>query len=237
MPFRKIISRVLLVAALSLTAAQPISDIVEVSGIVVDFNNHPLDGATVLFKDELFKDLETATTNTRGEFRVKLPKRSYTVFAVKDYGKNYLEYWHWNYQPKANIPLRIRIDGIELYGMKAFTAGSTKLPSLIVYFRPMSLQRLKNLGSPSEDELPKSGHIDIAPEFTAKDVTATLNGAPIEILGLNSVKEYIKSDLSIQAFLIHLKLINGSLSLPRGTLCLTVHDPEISEYGMGCMDL
>jgi hypothetical protein len=237
MPFRKTMSRVLLAAALSLTAAQPLSDLIEVTGTVVDFNNVPIEGASVQFKNEKFTDLEAATTNARGEFHVRLPNRRYTVFAVRDYGKNYLEYWHWNYQPSPEKPLRIKIDGIELYGMKAWTAGSTELPSLVVYFRPMSLQRWKDAGSPGKDELPKSGHINIAPHFTANDVTATLNSAPLEILGLNSVKEYVKSDLSIQAFLIHLKLVKGSLSLPRGTICLTVHDPEISEFGMGCLDL
>lgn len=240
MKLRNLMFRIVLLAgAVSLTSGQPISEgTVEVSGTVVDFSNLPLEGATILFKDELFKDLETATTNARGEFHAKLPKRSYTIFAVKDYRENYLEYWHWNYQPNPNIPLRIKIDGIELYGMKAWTAGSTELPSLVVYFRPMSLQRWKDAGSPGQkSELPKTGHINIAPKFTTESVSATINGRPAEILGLNGVNEYIKSDLSIQAFLIHLKLTSGSLSLPRGTLCLTLHDPEMAESGMGCLDL
>ena len=205
--------------------------LISVQGRISDFRGNPISEAVVHFEDKNFKPLYTAYTDVNGHFSVEVANRSYTIFAVKDHGVKYLEYWHWNYIPRNNRYLEIKIDGIELYGMKVWSTEPAH-KSLILYIRPMSLKRWIAAGRP-RDINPDTP--SIAPIINRESIVAKLNGESIKVLGINSVKEYVGDKGTLDAFLISLepKAIPSSGS----TLCLTLNDLSISEYGMGCIDL
>lgn len=200
---------------------------IRVYGVISDFSGKPLEGATIHFEDENFQPLYTAYTDKDGEYSLEVEDRTYIIFAVKDYAEKYLEYWHWNFKPKMDRRLEIKIDGIELYGMKAWSTQPT-YPGLIAYVRPMSLQRWIKAGKPK-------GVAAIAPSLKEGDITATINGQPVAIRGFNKVNEFITHDSSLEAVLIHID--TGNVDVSEATLCLTLRDSETSEQGMGCLDL
>lgn len=200
-----------------------------VKGTVSDFNGNPIDGATVHFQDENFNPLYSTITGSRGKFSVEIENRKYkAVFAVKDYAINYLEFWHWDYKPKPGDNLDIKIDGLELYGMKVWTTFPT-YPGLIVYVRPMSLKRWLAAGKPK-------GVAAIAPDLIKGDVTATVNGKRIIVRGLNKVKEYVNEEEALDAYLVHIDPA-GSKVEQGDTLCLILEDRVTSELGKGCIDI
>lgn len=202
---------------------------IKVSVFVSNFQGLPLADADVHFQDENFKNLYSAVTDTNGKFEIMIEKRKYnSVFACKDYTKNYLEFWYWNYDPTKNPVLDIKIDGIELYGMKAWETKPA-YPGLMVFFRPMSLKRWKQAGKP------KNGPALIAPELELQDIKANINGISAQVIGVNKVKEQINESEYMEAYLINVstKSTNG----PAQTVCLEVHDRKLTEHGMGCIDL
>lgn len=115
-----------------------------VSGTVSDFYNHLLKDAEVHFQDEKFKPLYSTKTDQEEKFSIELDDRKYgSVFICKDYSVNFLEYWHWIFQPFISIKINAKIDELEVYGMKAWSRLPA-YPGLIVYFHPMSLSKYKN---------------------------------------------------------------------------------------------
>jgi hypothetical protein len=213
-------------------------EFVLVKGRVSDFANQPIVKATIEFQDELHTALAVAESDAEGNFSITLKKRSYTIFAVKDYKVKYLEYWHWNYQPNHMKSLDIKIDGIEMYGMKAWSTA-TGYPGLMVFVRPMSLGRWKELGSPGSDQIPSEGTLAITPELDLSGVTALLDDRPLKLRGVNLVREYITDKFYLHAYLIHVDpgADVSRTDIVRGSLCLIVNDPKQNEFGKGCVDL
>lgn len=220
------------------TFARAHDELVLVHGKVSDFSNHPIALATIEFQDELHEIIAVAESDSDGNFSINLKKRSYTIYAVKDYRVKYLEYWHWNYQPNSSSFLDIKIDGIELYGMKAWSTA-TGYPGLMVFVRPMSLKRWIDIGSPGSDKIPTEGTLPITPELDISSISASLDSQPVKLRGLNLVREYITDKFYLNAYLLNIDPgpIFSRKDDIKGTLCLIVNDSKTAEFGKGCIDL
>ena len=92
------------------------------------------------------------------------------------------------------------------------------LPTLSVYFRPMSLTR----------HLRKEK--DIAPELEKENIRVTINGAAAEVLVINRVKEYAGKDGFLSGYLLQADTSKIFLS-ERNVLFLQVYDKESDDIG------
>lgn len=154
----------------------------------------------------------------------------YTIGIFKDYRVRFLEYWAWNVKVTGDLKLDAVIDGLEIYACNAFKIQGA-FPSLNVYFRPMSLNRLKTLEETADMSALKI--IDIAPNLTLDDIAVTLNGEDVDVLMINKVKEYAGPGQSMFAYLIQIGLNPTFDSSKDNHIVLTVRDHETGEMGMG----
>ena len=165
-----------------------------------------------------------------GEFQIEIDDQVYpSVFICKDYKSNFLEYWHWNFRPKANDFLYVKIGGLELYGLQAWEARPA-YPGLMMFFRPMSLQRYKNLGAPD-----KNTPLLIAPDLDVADLKVKIDGRDVGVLGLNAIKEFISDKQYLNAYLVHISLDGIESKIHR--ISLDIVDSETGERGMASFDL
>ncbi len=201
-----------------------------VKGIVSDFEGNFLEDADVHFQDENFSSLFSTKSDKSGKFEISIDNRVYnSVFICKDYSTKNLEYWHWNFNPMTSPIIEAKIDGLELYGMKAWTTLPA-YPGLIVYFRPMSLKKYKSLEQPD-----KNRAAIIYPELNEKNIKAKINGNPSQILGLNFVKEFMENEKFMGAYLLHLSTKNITDEIK--TLSVQIQATKTNERGLGCIDL
>jgi hypothetical protein len=221
-----------------------------ISGKVTDFDNNPLQDAQVQIKNDHFKAIYKACTNKKGEYKIYVKKGLYLAFmAYKDYKTKYLEYWAWNVPVDRDLQFNPHIGGLEVYAMNAFVPQGA-YPSLLIYFRPMSLQRFHNMESTKAFK--KTSVIDISPALSAKDIELRIGGKPVKILELNRVEEYAGGITSIIAYLIQSTLPKRSMIgylvqavLPIKMLGskkdeyfridITLRDAQTGERGEGCL--
>lgn len=114
-----------------------------ISGAVTDFEGRPIEGAQILLKDDRFRDAASTHSDAAGRYVLNPPKGRYTaLLAVKDYQTKHLEYWAWNVPADRDLEVNPRFDRLELYGVQAWRPPGA-YPSVQIYFRPMSLTRVK----------------------------------------------------------------------------------------------
>lgn len=160
-------------------------------GNVKDKNGHAVSGANVEVKDEGFQTIYQTLSDAQGAYSIDLPSGKYPfVTAVKDYGVKNLEYWCQNINLAQDLQLDIRFDTLEIYGLHVFSVKGA-YPSLMVYFRPMSLEKYKK------------GDMDICP--TIKSVHVFVNSVEVFILEQSKVLEYI-GDRALSAFLLQVEM-------------------------------
>lgn len=219
---------------------------VAVSGRVSDFEGNPLNDAVVEIKDDHFKAIFETRTGDKGEYRIPVEKGLYlALVAHKDYKTKYLEYWAWNVPAYQDLRIDPHIGGIEVYAMNAFMPQGA-YPSLMIYFRPMSLKR--SLIIPKGTEV-----VDISPVLSEDDIDLRINGSVVKILELNRVKEYaggISSMIayltqstfprrSILAYLIQSVLHIKPSGIKEGSgylrIDLALRDKQTGERGEGCL--
>jgi hypothetical protein len=145
-----------------------------ISGKVTDFHGDPLSNAVVELENPHFNASYKTCTNDDGEYEMIVRKGLYLALAVfKDYKTRYLEYWAWNVPAYQDLQFNPRIEGIEVYAMNAFKPQGA-YPSLIIYFRPMSLRRSRREeGTAAPDG---SKVINISPELTKDDIEVRIKG-------------------------------------------------------------
>lgn len=223
---------------------------VEVFGKVTDFDNNPLQDAVVEIKNDRFEAVYKARTNVEGEYRIRVKRGLYlALMACKDYKTKYLEYWAWNVPAYQDLQFNPRIGGIEVYAMNAFSPQGA-YPSLLIYFRPMSLIRSQRLEGVRA--IKRIGVIDISPVLSKDDIQVRINGRPVEMLEVNRVKEYADGIYSMIAYLVQLTLPKRSIiayliqsALPVEKLenkgdsgffrvDVTLKDTQTGERGEGC---
>lgn len=222
-----------------------------ISGKATDFDNNPLQDATVEIKNDHFKAIYQTCTNVNGEYRIYVERGLYlALMAYKDYKTKYLEYWAWNFPAYQDLQINPRIGGIEVYAMNAFMPQGA-YPSLVIYFRPMSLKRSHNMEGMKA--LKKTSVIDISPDLSKDDIELRINGKPVKILELNRVNEYAGGINSIVAYLIQSTLPKRSIiayliqaalpiKIPEDKkdseyfrVDITLRDTQTGERGEGCL--
>ena len=151
-------------------------------------DGQPICGAVVEIKDTNFQTLYRTESDEHGFYQIDVANAVYPfVAAVKDYGVRYLEYWCQNLDLNQDQRLDVKFDTLEIYGLHPFWIKGG-LNALMVYFRPMSLDKFQK------------GERDIAPELEC--IQVTLDGKAAEILVRNQVRESI-GDRELTAYLIH----------------------------------
>ena len=151
-------------------------------------DGQPICGAVVEIKDTNFQTLYRTESDEHGFYQIDVANAVYPfVAAVKDYGVRYLEYWCQNLDLNQDQRLDVKFDTLEIYGLHPFWIKGG-LNALMVYFRPMSLDKFQK------------GERDIAPELEC--IQVTLDGKAAEILVSNQVRESI-GDRELTAYLIH----------------------------------
>ena len=151
-------------------------------------DSQPISGAVIEIKDTDFQTLYRTESDEQGFYQINAANAVYPfVAAVKDYGVRYLEYWCQNLDLNQDQRLDVKFDTLEIYGLHPFWIKGG-LNALMVYFRPMSLDKFQK------------GEWDIAPEVD--HIQVTLDGKTAEILVRNQVRESI-GEQELTAYLLH----------------------------------
>ena len=159
-------------------------------GTVTDKGGSALSSVLVEVKNSGFETIYSAQTDELGHYEIDLPAGLHPfVTAVRDYAETYLEYWCHNLTIRQDMELNIKIDTLEIYGLNYFRIAGA-FPALMVYFRPMSLQKFL-----SQTE-------NIAPDINTMKFSA--DGNELSVLKVNQVEEFI-GDCSLCAYLIQIE--------------------------------
>ena len=223
---------------------------VKLYGKVTDFNNNPVDSASVWLKNKingialkdkrkLFDNAYETLTDKNGNFSIEVEKGTYyCLYAIKesDYGKTKLEYWAWNLPIYDDLEINPQYDRLEVYGMNAFEPQTGPFETYQVFFRPMSLTKALKLPKKITSEI-----IDIAPKVIKKeDLKVQVNGVDVKIVSLNRVKEYSRKKYMYGYFLQILKPKSGQIKISPSEMAkgydkisITLHSKETNEKGKG----
>ena len=163
----------------------------KLSGRVFDKDGNAMSGVSVELKNDRFETVFQAFSDDNGRYELHAEEKRYDFLtAVKDYGTKYLEFWAQNLDLANDISLDICVDRLEIYGLHVFSVKGA-YPSLMVYFRPMSLRKFQ------------AGESDIAPN--GMRVKIFIDGQLTEIYALNDVQEFI-GDRMLSAYLAQVSL-------------------------------
>lgn len=144
-------------------------------GYVTAKNKRPMAGALVEVKNDRFQTMYSTQSDDTGHYQLDIPAGRYPFLtAVKEYAVHYLEYWCQNISLQSNMTLDVSFDQLEIYGLHAFTVKGG-MNSLMVYFRPMSLQKFLQ------------GMSDIVPD--GMNITVFLDEEEVPVLKTNYVQE------------------------------------------------
>jgi len=218
--------------------------LIKLYGKVTDFNSDPMEGAIVEIKNKRFETVCRTISDTEGRYRLNVDEGSYiAMYVCKDYATRNLEYWAWNVLAYQDLEINPRIDGLEVYAINAWIPQGA-MPSVQIYFRPVSLRRAKDLSQrlgvefpASKDELKSLKVIDIAPKLTKEDVDVTVNNEPVGVLEINRVREAIGEDQSMYAYVIQTSLPKQQTDLDYSRISIVLRDKETGEKGEGCLFL
>jgi len=186
------------------------TDSIKISGIVTDFEGHPVDSALVEVKRSNFKTAYETFTDNKGQYSLKVLKGKYLALAslkMSEYpiagsslpkDEQRLEFWAWNVIAEDDIIFNIKYHRLEIYGVNVFRIqGAT--PGFTIYCRPMSLTR----GFSEPDK--KLDFIDLCPPPEELDVKVKINGYPVKINMKEKVKEYVSNGICY-GYLLHIDL-------------------------------
>lgn len=154
-----------------------------------------MEGVTVGLKNSEFEDVFSTMTNGNGEYFLEAKPEYYPfMYAVKEYGENFLEYWRHDISLTDDIVINARIDKLELYGLHCFKIRGA-YPALTIYFRPMSLTKYK------------VGEEDIAPDLSPAMIQVSVNGRRVAVFLLNKVEEFA-GDRNMTAYLMQVSRLS-----------------------------
>lgn len=166
----------------------------KISGYVIDKNGIHIEGATIEIKNEKFETLYQAYSNKLGYYEIDAESKKYPfLMGVKDYAESNLEFWCQNIDLTKDVSLDFSFDKLEIYGLHVFRVKGG-YPSLMIYFRPMSLEKFK------------LGEKDIAPDL--KKINVKIDDQSVDICFVNKVWEFV-GDRNMTAYLIQVEIPNG----------------------------
>jgi len=204
---------------------------IEIRGKVTDFDGNPLENADVVLKDKKFGDVYKNLSDADGKYHLQVIEGTYiALFACKDYSVRNLEFWAWNVPAFQDLEINPRFDGLELYAMNAWIPQGA-YPSLQVYVRPMSLQRVRDKGGP--EAFKSERVIDIAPKLKKDDVSVKIDDQNANVLDINEVREAVGSNQSMRAYIIQTVLPDKWKDLAYHQILMTLRDSVTAEKGEG----
>ena len=215
---------------------------IKLYGKVTDFDSNPIEGAIVEIKNKRFETVYRTISDTEGRYRLDVDEGRYiAMYVCKEYAAKNLEYWAWNVLAYQDLEINPRIDGLEVYAINAWVPQGA-MPSVQIYFRPMSLRRAKELsqrlgvGFPaSKNELKSLEVIDIAPKLTKEDIDVTVNNQPVEVFEINRLMEAIGEDQSMHAYVVQTSSPKRQMCLDYSRINIVLRDKETGETGEGCL--
>ena len=152
----------------------------KVKGIITDKNNNVISNAIIEIKDEEFQTVYQTMSDNSGYYEIACDNKIYPfLIGVKDYAIENLEYWCHNLDLTRDQTLDFQFDKLEIYGTNVFQVKGG-YPSLMIYFRPMSLEKYK------------LGLEDITPDI--KNIIVKIDDNDTKILIINQTKEYCGLD-------------------------------------------
>ncbi|MDO4568252.1 MAG: carboxypeptidase-like regulatory domain-containing protein [Clostridia bacterium] len=165
-----------------------------ISGYVRNKDNEPLEGVSVELKDSGFNTRIASVTDENGYFEFSENSGVYPFLtAVKEYGKDYLEYWAHNVDLSGGRSFDIRIGTNEIYGLGVHSVDGARYP-LFLYFRPMNLKKYL------------AGDSDIAPGIADDSVCVKVDDVETDVFSLQRIKECVSEDGdALTAYLVQLK--------------------------------
>lgn len=165
-------------------------------------------------------------------FSLAVEKGRYmALYVCKDYSVKNLEFWAWNLVVDEDMTIDARIHGLEVYAINAFLI-QREPSSMQIYFRPMSLERMKRGGG--KDKVRALPLVDIAPRLKADDISVTVNGEAVKVLALSRLPEWVADKQDIWAYLMQTTL-PAHQDNATWKICLTLRDTETKEQGEGCL--
>ncbi len=206
---------------------------VNISGRVYDFDDDPIEDASIEVKNDRFESVYQVKTDEEGRYELDVEEGRYMALATfKDYKTENLEFWCWNILAHEDMVIDGKIGGLEVYAMNAFLPQGA-LPSLIIYFRPMSLQRVKDAGG--MEEVQKQSPMDISPDLSEDDIELKLNDQNVNILEINQVREAAGKDRSMIGYLVQCELPEELRDENIMRIRMTLSDRKTGEKGSGCL--
>ncbi len=206
-----------------------------ISGVISDFKDRLIANADIEIKDDSFNTLYKTKSDMNGWYELRVRPGNYlALMACKDYGIKNLEYWAWNVPAYKNLEINPKINGLEIYAMNAFIP-QTPIRSVMVYFRPMSLKRVKEQGGIEMVKQMRS--IDIAPKLSKEEIDVKINEHSVEPLMLNRVKESIGNNQTIISYLVQCSLPKEIIKAEYLRIDLAIYDRKTKENGEGCLFL
>jgi hypothetical protein len=117
--------------------------LIRIYGKVTDFNGNPMERVEIVVLSREFKAIYQTFSDADGKYSLDISRGNYiALWACKDYAIKNLEYWAWNIPAYQDLEINPRINGLEVYAINAWIPQGG-LPSMQIYFRPMSLERAK----------------------------------------------------------------------------------------------
>ncbi|MHB8055812.1 MAG: carboxypeptidase-like regulatory domain-containing protein, partial [Candidatus Aminicenantales bacterium] len=220
-----------------LTFGQTAESLVTISGRVTDFENQPIEGASVELKDARFETVAQAVSCKDGRYALAAKRGAYlALLAVKDYQVSFLEYWAWSVPAERDLEINPRFDRLEVYAVNAWRPQGA-YPSYQIYFRPMSLTRIikKVAEVGSLESFGKLPHLDIAPELAVKDITVTIDGQAVNVLNVNRIREAAGPGQDMIGYVIQADLPGKEAEDEYSLITITVKDPETGDAGEGAV--
>lgn len=182
----------------------------KVKGIVTDKNNNVISNAIIEIKDEKFQTVYQTMSDNSGYYEITCENKIYPfLIGVKNYATESLEYWCHNLDLTTDLTMDFQFDKLEIYGTNVFQVKGG-YPSLMIYFRPMSLEKYK------------LGLKDITPDI--KNIIVKIDNNDTKILMINQTKEYCGRDnqdlklhkdsddgniITMNSYLIQVELLNN----------------------------
>lgn len=206
-------------------------DSVTIRGRVTDFDNQPIDSASVCWQNPRFDCVVEVFSNKDGYYTARVPKGkyqsvtsiyfpSYVHFAMKSglpEAEHRLEFWAWNFIADRDTTLNIRYNRMEVYGLRVFRIPGA-MPTYQIYVRPMSLTRTyewmktakpssmvhgESLGNIEQQTQSKEAEeSQWAPRPEQLKATVWIDGEEVPILMKQEIKEYYEADEYGNAYLL-----------------------------------
>jgi hypothetical protein len=220
--------------------------LIKIYGKVTDFNGNPMERVEIVVLSREFKAIYQTFSDADGKYSLDISRGNYiALWACKDYAIKNLEYWAWNIPAYQDLEINPRINGLEVYAINAWIPQGG-LPSMQIYFRPMSLKRAKEfsqhlgIGFPlSPDELRNLSYnfsiIDIAPNLTKGDIEVLIDDQTVEVLEVNKVREAAGGNRSIYGYLIQTTIPTNLKNSDYSRIRIIVSGRETGEKGEGCL--